>query len=319
MLPLGIAGLCLAGRWLETRRLDWPSGLCVLAGVTLALVARPDVPQIWSLLWTLNVSLPLTAATGELPLVPLEYAAYPFAMLWRWEPGSLLAMLVLGFALVRRRGHSGVVLPALLVLLASLGSRRLFELGAPLALLALATLDARPGQRRWLHVAAGIALLFVPFLLLQLPRIERSAEANRERVYPRVASFLLAEGRPGDLVFTFDWSDSAGLAFATRGSGLRFTGMSDPSLMWAQDPERFQDWLAIKDARAEQPLQILRDRLGARFVVVDQQEAAPGQAPGSTAKWLLERFGEAEQRGAVFALQRQGSRLVIRLGPASPR
>ncbi|PIE23706.1 MAG: hypothetical protein CSA62_06255 [Planctomycetota bacterium] len=319
VLPLGIAGLCLAGRWLESRRLDWACGLSVLAGIALALLARPDIPQIWSLLWTLNFSLPFAAATGELPLVPLEYASYPFAMLWRWELGSLLALALLAYALLRGWGRRGILLPAMFVLLASLGSRRLFELAAPLALLALCTLPASRAFRSWPKLALGLALLFVPFLAFQLPRIERSSEANRQRIYPKLASFLLEEGRPGDLVFTFDWADSAGLAFATRGSFLRFTGMSDPSLMWAQDPARFRDWLSIKEARAEDPLHLLRERLGVRFVVIDQRETRAGNASGSTVTWLLQQFHEAERRGAVFVWQRQGSRLLIRLGAASVR
>jgi hypothetical protein len=265
-------------------------------GLLFALIVRPDVPQIWSLLWTLNVRLPLESLSGENPLPPLEYAAYPLSMLLRWELGSLLLAGLIVLLAFRNRRRWALWIPTLITLLAALASRRLFELAGPLLLLTAAAQlrDWRPRWRSWPWLVLPVAGLAA---LLQLPLVERSTEANRQRSYPELAKFLLAEGRPGDLVFTFDWADSAGLAWACGDAGLRFTGMSDPMLMLAHDPKAFAAWWSLKSASASDPVRVLREELGARFVLIDAREAPPGMPPGHTASWLYEALAGAHREG----------------------
>jgi hypothetical protein len=166
------------------------------------------------------------------------------------------------------------------MIVAALLSRRMMELATPLLLLYVAV--SWRHRLRWWAAIAVAALGFV----VHVPTAAEGAEANRIRELEPVAAWLRERADLGDLVFVTDWGVSSPLTWYTRDQMTRFTGMIDPVFMWSHHPELWRDWQAIKQARAPDPIGLIRERFRARFVAFSIADAAADQPPGTTADYL---------------------------------
>ncbi len=282
---------CLAAIGVRIERgvgsLPWRDGPWLLVGMLVAGIARPDFPANLRVWFDLNLGTPWAIATGDLAVRPTELLPLPLADLLATEWTFLLATGWL-LVLLLRRGRAAcwaVAIPALFFAVAALLSRRMFELAAPLLLLALVA-NWR-GTLSFAGAAAGFALAG----FVHAPLAAAGAEANRMRELLPVSRWLRQRARPCDLVFVTDWGASSPLAWFTRDSGLRFSGAIDPVFLWSEDPAASRDWQAIKAARVAEPLQLVRQRFGARFVAFPLGDAAAGAPAGTTANSLRQAMG----------------------------
>jgi len=274
----------------------WRDGGFLVGGMLAASVLRPDFPanlQVWL---ELNLGLLQGSFTGQLAVRPSELLPLSLRDLLRTEWTFLLAAGALAWrvATVREARRWSLVLPALFLVAATLTSRRMVEMAAPVLVLALAV--AWHGRLRALFSAAAFAVA----CFVHAPLAAAGAEANRMRELRPVADWLKSRGASGDMVFVTDWGTSSPLAWFTRGSRLRFTGIIDPVFVWAEHPDAWRDWQAIKQARVAEPLALVRERFEARFLVFGIADAPAGMPPGTTADALRDAMGREHASGREF-------------------
>jgi hypothetical protein len=68
--------------------------------------------------------------------------------------------------------------------------------------------------------------------------------------------------------------------------------------MWCEDAAAFRAWADIKHARTQEPVALMRERFGARFLVMPRDDTTPGRPPGETARHIaldLERHERPDQ------------------------
>lgn len=287
------------GTWLERgrRSFPWRDGLWVLGGLLLAALLRPDFPHNLQLWRVLNLGLLEAKGSGAVRVLPTELLPLSLGDLLRTEWTFLLAVAALALhGLLTKERRWSLLLPAALLVLAALTSRRLLELATPTLLLTLAaTLPWRP--RLW-----QAALLATIGCAAHVPLALEGGEDNRVPELQGVAQWLQGRSKPGDLVFVTDWGASSPLAFYTMGSGLRFSGMIDPVYMWAAEPELWQQWQAIKEAQVDDPIAVMRERFGARFLVFNIADSVPDQPPGTTANKIRSAMAVARKQGQIVAV-----------------
>jgi hypothetical protein len=290
LLPLGMAFLVGLGARLQRGRFAFqPLVLLCIAWIP-ALLLRPDFPANLKLLGIMNFGMPWAILRGELQSVPAEFLPFSLSDLLFWNSPLLLGGLALLPLAKLRRVSLPLVLPILLVLLGGLASRRLLEVAAPLMVLALAV-AWKPRIPSW---TLGILL---PLAFIQIQNAQPSVQANRFPALQQVATWLRSNGQAGDVVWVSDWGLSSPLIYGTQGKGFVFTGVMDPTLMWAQDPGAWRAWQEVKLGKSQDPLGTLLNAFHPRFLVLPLSEAAPGQEAGSTAAALFRGLKKLQNKG----------------------
>jgi hypothetical protein len=296
-VPLLLWLLGALGARLENGRgtFPWRDGGCVLAGLAAAAVLRPDFPANLRLWTVLNAGLVRARTLGEVRVLPTELLALrPAALIAAEWPFLLLAGCAIASAVRARAGRRwSLLLPAALLAVGALASRRMFEMAAPVLLLTLAA-----GCRWRPHVALAAALCALG-CWIQVPGAAAGAESNRVPELQQVAEWLRGRARPGDLVFVTDWAASSPLAFFLQDRGVRFSGGIDPVFMWAARPDLWREWQLVKEARATDPIATARERFGARFLVFSIADAPAGLPPGTTANAIRKAMGPAKAKGQI--------------------
>jgi hypothetical protein len=82
----------------------------------------------------------------------------------------------------------------------------------------------------------------------------------------QMAAWLGEHGQPGERVFTAQWADSAPLFYSAP--RLQSLVALDPTLFYARDPARFQEYVDITLGRGADPAAAIRRRFGARWVTL---------------------------------------------------
>ncbi len=286
-----------------------PLGLLLVAWIP-ALLLRPDFPANLRLLGLMNFGMPWAILRGEMQVIPTEFLPYSLADLLYWNAPLLLGALALVPLARARRIPLALLLPILFVLLSGLASRRLLEVATPLIVLGLA-MAWKPKIPAW---TLGLLL---PLGFIQVQNALSSTQANRFPALQEVAAWLSTNGQPGDVAWVSDWGLSSPLIYGTAGKGLVFTGVMDPTLMWAQDPSAWAAWQAVKLGRSKDPLGLLGRTFHPRFLVLPLREAAPGQEPGSTAAALYRGLKALQNKGVPLQTTARpigGRWLCYRLG-----
>ena len=225
---------------------------------------HPNLPNNFWLLWTQNVIVPL-ASVGA-------------------ETRSLREAL--GVELQRRpcRGSSSSgrlsSRPSWPWCCSSAGRRRARPRPSPLAALSLAFLLAGAFLlRRLVEIGAVLGILAAGARRPRTERARRSGPRPPRGAGPRrrldasgsvrdfgrgdlrplgnarplaMAEFLGENGRPGDLVFTAQWADSAPLFYAAP--QLKSLVALDPTFFYAKDPQLFDRYWAIAHGRSGDPV-----------------------------------------------------------------
>jgi hypothetical protein len=183
--------------------------------------------------------------------------------------------------------------------------RRMLELGAPLALLALAALAAERQRQGlgallggWTAMAAAAALMIGALWTATTLRSHGFGEVSQPQ---EMARWLGEHGRAGERVFTAQWADSAPLFYSAP--QLQSLVALDPTMFYAKDPRLFQEYVDLIQGRRAAPAQVIRERFRARWVTI-------WKAP------VYERFAERlVQDRAVRLVYKDSHYLVADLGP----
>jgi hypothetical protein len=272
----------------ERRRSRWLLVAWVAAGWLAGQLVHPNFPHNLRLMVLANLVVPFEATpAGNAALrSQIGEELFPPGLGILGEQWTIfLAPLVVAATLLRRRQlRTRATLTTALVSLAflALGSlllRRMLEVGAPLALLALATLaarDERQGGRSgggdlrggsllggWTAWAAAGALLIG---MLWTATTVRSYGFGRASPPQEMAAWLGEHGRAGELVFTAQWADSAPLFYSAP--QLKSLVALDPTLFFAKDPRLFQQYVDVVQGRRPDAVRIVRERFGARWVTL---------------------------------------------------
>jgi len=278
-------------------RLSWRLLLWVAAGWLAGQLIHPNFPYNLRLMALANLVVPFEASPAGNDALRTqigEELAPPGLGLLAEQWTIFLAPLVVAVLLLRdRRLRTRATLTTALVALAFLllGAvmlRRMLEVGAPLAILALAALAAErrrqfPGGAggpgggllgSWTAWAAAGTLVVGSLWTAQTVRVYGFGKASAPQ---EMARWLGEHGNAGERVFTAQWADSAPLFYSAP--RLQSLVALDPTLFFAKDPRLFQLYVDIVQGRHPDAARLIRQRFGARWVTL-------WQAP------VYERFAE---------------------------
>jgi hypothetical protein len=267
----GLAGRLDRGGNETARRILWQPAVAAAAGWLLGQLLHPNLPQNLWLVWLQSVVIPFQATgagSRELELmIGTELLPPSFRELTHQWP----AFVFLAIALVRllrrpeTRTREAVTLTflALAFVVASVFAfQRMFEMGAPLAVLAAAF--AGFGTARWRWPARILAGLFLTvtigwnhlFDVLQ-PRVVKPRE---------MALWLGANGKPGERVFTPQWADSAPLFYLAP--QVQSMVALDPTFFYVKDPRLFRLFARVSYGEVAGARRVIREEFGARWVTL---------------------------------------------------
>ena len=295
------------GRGPEGRRIVWQPVAAAAGGWLLGQFVHPQVPANFRLFWISNFVIPFQATAGSNEALRsqmgTELAPPDFAVLFEQWPAFIAPLIVLALLVFQPRLRSRTTITVALVALAfllagSFAVRRFLELGAPLALLALALVLRERQERglppllpKWGRVLAAVAILFggiETFGALQSYGFGRSSQPRE------MALWLGKNGAPGERVFTAQWADSSPLFYSAP--QLQSLVALDPTVFHAKDPALFQAYVNIVKGNNPDPARTIRDRFGARYVTMWKVPAFQrfawqlGRAPGVSVAYSDENY-----------------------------
>lgn len=259
-------------------RVPWQPVAATAGGWLAGQLLHPAVPANFVMIALQSFVVPFQATTGasaalheelgtELkpPGFDLAGEQWPALVL-----GALVLYALLRHASLRSRATLTAGASAVAFLLASLQIRRFFELGAPLALLALALL-VRERRRRdfdgWFaRGAAGAAACALALALLSTLALDRRYDSGKWSPPRLMAQWLGEHGQPGERVFTAQWADSSPLFYSAP--QLQSLVAVDSTFFFQKDPARFATFTQIVWGRHPDPLRTIREQFGARWVTV---------------------------------------------------
>jgi len=296
------------------RRFVWRPMAAAAGGWLAGQLVHPNVPENFRLFWIQNFVVPFqSTAAGNAALrsqIGNELTPPELAVLIDQWPAFiaplLIVFLLLGNPRLRTRATVTATAASFAFLIAgTFFMRRFFELGAPLALLALAlilrertALGLPPLFRKAGLFLAGLGIVLGSFWTWSAIRIQGFGAASPPLA---MAQWLAERGKPGERVFTAQWADSAPLFyFAPQ---LESMVVLDPTFFYVKNPNLFASYARIVGGRHPSPARAIRERFGARWVTVWKQP-------------LYRRLAEqlAATPGALI-LFNDPDYLVIDLGP----
>ncbi|HEV8631918.1 MAG TPA: hypothetical protein VGV61_16500, partial [Thermoanaerobaculia bacterium] len=256
----------------------WPAIAAAAGGWLVGQLVHPEVPENFRLLAIVNFVIPFQAtAAGDAALhsqLGTELAPPGAGVLIDQWPAFVPALLVLlalarGGAVRTRAALTATVAGVAFLLVGTFAIRRFFELGAPLALLALA-IALRERQRAGLPplLPAGRWLAATAILVGSLWTLATLGSYGFGRVSAPLgmARWLGEHGSPGERVFTAQWGDAAPLFYCAP--QLQSLVALDPTVFYLKDPRAFADYVRVVEGRDPQPAHTIRQRFGARWVTL---------------------------------------------------
>lgn len=317
-ISIPMAALWCVATWVEhpagEPRLQWQPLAATGAGWLLGQLAHPALPENFRQLALATAVVPFEATAGDALLrsqLGLELFP-PDALLLRalWPALVAPALLLLAWwwlPAVRSRATTTAGVFALAFFgVGVLAMRRMIEIGAPLALLALA-LMLREARDRGSVVGVGRAgrlagggLVIVAVLWTFGTLLEHDVQSPPHAM----AEWLGRAGAPGERVFTASWADSAPLFyFAPQ---LRSLVLLDPTPFYRQDRRLFERYVTVVEGLDADPRRAIREQFGARWVTL-------WKAP---AFWRLAR--QLVPAPGVRVAYADADYLVLDLGPVGP-
>jgi len=260
------------------RRVPWQPVAAAAGGWLLGLLLNPDVPENFRLLAITNFVIPFQATGAGSALLHSQLGTELSppgldVLLAQW-PAFLVPALV-AFALLARprlrsRATLTVGLTALAFLLAgSFAIRRFLELGAPLALFALALVIREWRDRGepplfpgWERLLATIAIAVGALWTFAALRTDTQGGAAPLGM----ATWLGEHGAAGERVFTAQWGDSAPLFYAAP--RLQSLVALDPTAFYLKDPRLFATYVSVVSGQDPDPARTIRERFGARWLTI---------------------------------------------------
>jgi hypothetical protein len=278
----GVAGLL--SHIPSERRLVWQPAAAAAGGWLAGQLIHPNVPENFRLFWIQNfvVTFQSSAAGNaalrsqigneltppELPVLLDQWPAFIAPV--------LVAVLLLGNPRLRTRATVTATVASFAFLIAgTFFLRRFFELGAPLALLALAlVLRERTAQgkvplfKKAAPFLAGLAIVLGSLWTWSAVRVQGFGASSPPQA---MAQWLADRGKPGERVFTAQWADSAPLFYYAP--QLQSLVVLDPTFFYVKDPRLFATYVKINDGRHPSAGRAILDQFGARWVTIWKQPA----------------------------------------------
>jgi hypothetical protein len=289
-VAVAFAAVYAVAGWLVPGRGDrcflWRPLAWTVGGWLLGQLVHPNLPENFRLLWLQNAVVPFQSAGGgsaALAAVAGAELTPPSLgiLLEQWPaflaPALALAILFRYPRLRTRATVTAALLAAAFLLAGSLAFQRLLEVGAPLGLLALAAVlvaaagavENAPARRVAGPRGAG-SVLWIAILVLFCAALW-TGDLVRSRGFgstapQEMARWLGENGRPGERVFTAQWGDSAPLLYyAPR---LQSLVALDPTFFYVKDPALFTTYVDVALGKNADPVPVIRDRFGAKYVTV---------------------------------------------------
>lgn len=268
------------------RPIPWQPAAAAAGGWLAGQLVHPEVPANFRLFAISNFVVPFqSTAAGAAVLrstLGTEMSPPEGSVLVQQWPALLAAGIVLWALAFRSRLRGRATLTTGIAALAfvaagTFAARRFFELGAPLALLALALVvrewrdAALPSPllgRGWM--AAGVAIVLGGVWTVGTLQTYGFGLASPPLA---MAEWLGEHGKPGERVFTVQWADSAPLLYAAP--QLQSLVALDPTVFYLKDPARFQTYADIVADRNPDPVTAIRQEFGARWVTVPYNAFRP--------------------------------------------
>ena len=275
----GLAAPPEAGEPEGGRRIPWQPVAAAAGGWLLGQLVNPDLPENFRLFAITNFVIPFQATSaGDAALrsqLGTELSPPGLALVLEQWPAFLAALCVAGALLfrprLRDRAALTVGITSLAFLLAgSFAIRRFLELGAPLALFALALVVREWQERRlpsplpgWEKLVAGLAIVLGGLWTFTALRARGAQDASAPI---GMASWLAEHGAAGERVFTAQWGDSAPLFyFAPQ---LQSLVALDPTAFYLKDRQLFAAYVNVVSGQDPAPARTLRERFGARWLTI---------------------------------------------------
>jgi len=263
----------------ERRQIPWQPIAAAAGGWLLGQLVHPEVPANFRLFFISNFVIPFQATSaGDAALrsqLGTELSRPELPILLDQWPAFIAPAIVTFSLLFQPRLRSRATLTAGIVSLAfilagSLVIRRFFELGAPLALLAMALVLASrrdeglpPLLPSWGRLLAGAAIVVGSLWTFHVLRVNGFGLASPPRA---MAQWMGEHGSPGERAFTAQWADSAPLFYSAP--QLQSLVALDPTVFYAKDPHLFQSYVNIVQGNVPDPGRTIRERFGARWVTI---------------------------------------------------
>jgi len=282
-IPLALlwafSGLAVKEEQSQGPRVPWQPVAIAAGGWLLGQLLNPDVPENFRVFVMTNFVIPFQAtAAGNAALhsqLGTELSPPGLNLLLEQWP-AFIAPVIVALALIfrprlRTRATLTVGLTSIAFLLAgSFAIRRFLELGAPLALFALALVAREwrdrglpspfPGRERTLAALAIVAGIFWTFFALKSHGVpEASAPLG-------MAAWMGEHGKAGERVFTAQWGDSAPLLyFAPQ---LQSLVALDPTAFAMKNPALFETYVRVVSGQDADPARTIREKFGARWLTI---------------------------------------------------
>jgi hypothetical protein len=264
------------------RRFVGPPVAAAAGGWLAGQLVHPNIPENFRLFWIQNFVVPLqSTAAGDAALrsqIGNELTPPEPAVLFDQWPAFiaplLVAFLLLGNPRLRTRATVATTAASFAFLIAgSFFMRRFFELGAPLALLALALIlrersaqGSPPLFGKAGPFLAGLGIILGSFWTWSAVRVQGFGVLSPPQ---EMAQWLAERGKPGERVFTAQWADSAPLFYYAP--QLQSLVALDPTFFYVKNPSLFAAYARIVEGRHPSPAQAIRERFGARWVTIWKQ------------------------------------------------
>jgi hypothetical protein len=275
-----LSGLAASGEP-DGRRIPWQPIAAAAGGWLLGQLVHPEVPANFRLFAIANFAVPFQATTaGDAALrsqLGTELSPPGLDLLKEQWPAFIAPLCVLASLLFQPRLRSRATLTVGITSLAFLAAgslviRRFFELGAPLALLALALvlrerrdrgLPPPPLLADWGRMLAATTIALGTLWTVAALRTYGYGHGSPPR---EMARWLGEHGAAGERVFTAQWADSAPLLYSAP--QLQSLVALDPTVFHLKDPALFQTYVNIVEGRHPDPARAIRERFGARWVTL---------------------------------------------------
>jgi hypothetical protein len=274
-----VSGLAAAPGEPDRRRIPWQPIAAAAGGWLLGQLLHPEVPANFRLFVMSNFVIPFQATSaGDAALrsqLGTELAPPEFVVLLdQWTafiaPAIVLTSLIFQPRLRTRATLTAGAVSIAFLLAGSFVIRRFFELGAPLAVLALALVLRERRDRgllplapKWGRVMAAVAIVLGTLGTLSAMRAYGFGQTSAPR---EMARWLGEHGAPGERVFTAQWADSAPLLYSAP--QLQSLVALDPTVFYAKDPALFQAYVNVVQGNNPDPARTIRQRFGARWVTI---------------------------------------------------
>lgn len=263
--------------FLAGRNIQWKPVAVTAAGIAFGVATHPNAANLLAYNWlTMSEILFRNAWMTKVGFdMGAELAPYP---LGGWIQGLSINVLMTGTAaLFAWRSRKGETV-ALAFALAAIGfcaltmkSARFAEYFVPFSVAAMALSSRSINWRLLAPVMVGASLIFTVVVgnrsLAGLAKLE-------EEMDPQVASTLQQVIPKGAQVFTTGWQYT-GLLMLTLPERYFMVAL-DPTFFYKKDPELYRLWYQLTHDEDPPPgtAEIIRQRFGARYVIVDNPQAA---------------------------------------------